>query len=114
MKFKLTRTSTYEVKPIEDCKKVYLDYWQIRTLSEDEFNKRFGEREGLWRSKGKKHKITPEGFIARVLSKETAFIVELNTLEDLTTFTKKYGQLIINDADLTGLPSLEIYDDYRE
>jgi len=34
-------------------KKVF--YWEIRTCTIKEFDKRFGEREGTWLSKGKKH-----------------------------------------------------------
>lgn len=114
MKFKLRRTSAYGDKPIENCKKVRVDSWHIRSVSEEEFNKRFSEREGLWRSKGEKHRVTSEGFIARVDSKETVYVVEINTLDDLIAFVKEHGTLVIDEPDLTGLPSLEIYDDYRE
>ena len=34
--------------------------------------------------------------------------LELNSLEDLMAFTKKYGPLVVSDK------YIEIYDDYRE
>ena len=39
---------------------------------------------------------------------EQDVIVELNTLEDLLQFQKKFGPIILNGN------SIEIYDDYRE
>ena len=40
--------------------------------------------------------------------------VQLNTLEDILNFSKKYGELIIDNSYNEGNPSIEIYDDYRE
>ena len=34
--------------------------------------------------------------------------VEINTLEDLLAFQKKFGQIVLSDNEI------EIYDDYRE
>lgn len=34
--------------------------------------------------------------------------IEINTLEELVEFTKKYGEIVFSDGQI------EIYDDYRE
>lgn len=40
--------------------------------------------------------------------------VQLDTLEDILNFSKKYGELIIDSSYDNENPSIEIYDDYRE
>ena len=44
--------------------------------------------------------------------------IEINTLEELVAFAKKYGKLVFYDDNFYGkekdIPSIEIYDDYRE
>ena len=54
-----------------------------------------------------------------VFNRETQeYNIEINTLEDLVAFAKKYGKLIFMDNNFYGeekdIPSIEIYDDYRE
>lgn len=42
------------------------------------------------------------------VKKDSDWVVQINTLEDLVNFSHKYGQLILNED------FIEIYDDYRE
>ena len=54
-----------------------------------------------------------------VFNRETQeYNIEINTLEELVAFAKKYGELVFKDDNLYGkekdIPSIEIYDDYRE
>lgn len=54
-----------------------------------------------------------------VFNKETQeYNIEINTLEELVAFARKYGKLVFTDDNFYGeetdIPSIEIYDDYRE
>ena len=54
-----------------------------------------------------------------VFNRETQeYNIEINTLEELVAFAKKYGDLVLKDDNDYGkekdIPSIEIYDDYRE
>ena len=54
-----------------------------------------------------------------VFNRETQeYNIEINTLEELVAFAKKYGELVFKDDNYYGkekdIPSIEIYDDYRE
>ena len=54
-----------------------------------------------------------------VFNRETQeYNIEINTLEELVAFSEKYGELILKDDNYYGkekyIPSIEIYDDYRE
>lgn len=51
----------------------------------------------------------PDAWRDDVSPKETAWWVELNSLEELMAFSARYGALVVDDG-----PSIEIYDDYRE
>ena len=43
------------------------------------------------------------------------WVVEINTLEELIAFVKKYEDRIVLITDeKSGLPKIEIYDDWRE
>lgn len=60
---------------------------------------RLDKRETDWRGRSKNH-----------------WSVEVNTLEELMRMVKRKGSIIVHSpsGDKDGLPSLEIYDDYRE
>jgi len=109
MKFEISRTSAWEVKPCPEAFKMRIPNWHIRTVTEEEYNKRFAEREGgPWREKGTKHQITKEGYIKRQEGQKSVWGVEIDDLKQLIAFSKKYGDLIFSGS------SIEIYDDYRE
>lgn len=115
MIFTVSRTSMWnEDKPCEEAEKRNFEYWHTRTCTEEKFNEKFSLREGLWRSKGKNHKITKEGYITRQEENRDAWSIEINSLEELMKFYNKYGAIIISEDLFCKSSCLEIYDDYRE
>lgn len=88
--------------------------WQTRTLSELEFNKKFSDREGAWRSKGKNHTTKENGWVTRQVEDIERLTIEINSLEDLMKIVNEFGQCVVSPPDDIRAPSIEIYDDYRE
>lgn len=116
MKFKISRTSySRDIKPCYDAYKMELPYYHIRTCTEDEFNERFSNSEGLWRNNGTDHHITNEGHIIRQEQTETCWVIEFKSLKKLLEFSDQFGKIII-EPNVTNrdLPTIEIYDSYRE
>lgn len=116
MIYTIKRTSNYNnKKPCKEAKKRTFEEWHTRTCNEAEFDKRFSEREGLWRSKGKNHSITREGYITRQEGFQKRWSVEINTIEELNSFIEKNGRIIIGWDDYAkDVYNIEIYDDWRE
>lgn len=118
MKFIVSRTSGLlsDDKPIEEAFLYPHEQWHTRTLTEEEFDKKFGGQEGLWRSKGTEHKTENEGqWIARREADKELWTVEIESLHELMHLSKKYGDIIIREKDYNSTsPKIEIYDDYRE
>jgi len=113
MNYIIKRTSVYHDKPCEEAFEAMHEHWHVRTVDEKTFDDRFSNREGLWRSKGKNHSLTEEGYIIRQEDDVKVWTISINNLEELNSFSKKYGSLIISHSR-KGSPELEIYDDYRE
>lgn len=42
------------------------------------------------------------------------WVVEINTLEEIIEFIKKYGRIVLDADERYELPKIEIYDDWRE
>ena len=84
-----------------------------RACTEDYFNSNLAKyyHGGLWREEGNEHQILPNGHIRRRLADREVWVVEIETLDDLVEFSKKYGELVLNFKDCL---EIEIYDDYRE
>ena len=119
MKFKVSKTSIWddEISPCEDVTKKRYTRFEIRTLGNyEEFDKRFGAREGNWLSKGINHCINNKGYVQReILNGSVGWFLEISTLDELLKFKSKYGQIIIKECwDNPNIIELEIYDDYRE
>lgn len=110
MKYIISRTSSYDKKPCKEAFKYPHEIWHTRTCTEVEFNEKFADREGLWRSKGKNHKVTKEGYITRQEKDKEMWTIEINSLEELHNLSEKYGLLTYNSPS----SAIEIYDDYRE
>lgn len=88
---------------------------EVRTCRTiEEFDSRFGDREGTWTSKGQNHRTCPDGICREVPQVGTAWYVEIETLADLLDFAGSNGDLVISNNPRVGCPELEIYDDYRE
>jgi len=121
MEFIISRASDYhgieeDVKPCDEAYKIKKENWETRTCSEEEFNKKFSDRQGLWRSKGKNHCITSKGYIQRQMEDEDCWVVKISSLEELHNFIKHHGELIVSSC-VVGRERemcIEIYDDYVE
>ncbi len=117
MKFTITRTSLYgdECKPCKEAMPYEVTNVEIRTLkTPEEFDKKFGLIEGKWLDTGINHRII-DGCIARDIGTRKCWSVDINSLEDLIAFKRKYGDLVIETNLWDGkTPHIEIYDDYRE
>lgn len=115
MKYIVTRTSSFGNKPCRKAFKAYHEKWHTRTCTEEYFNEHFSKNEGIWRENGKNHHITKEGYIKRQEEDQLLWTIEINTLEELNSFIKKYGEVVIteNKCDSESM-GIEIYDDYRE
>jgi len=112
MKFEISRTSACDEKPCQEAHMISVPRWQTRTCTEEEFNERFSYNEGLWRSKGRKHKTVNDGkWISRREKNERAWGIEIGSLAEILTLSEKYGDLIFIGGDM---PEIEIYDDHRE
>jgi len=116
MKFTIRRTSLCgEDKPCKEATPYEVTRIETRTLSTpEEFDKKFGEREGKWLEYGTNHRKIG-GCIARDNGTMECWAIEINSLEDLLSLYRKYGELVIqtNMWDKQ-TPEIEIYDDYRE
>jgi len=119
MKFKITRTSILgnDRKPCKEAIKERYTRIEVRTFeSFEEFDKKFGEIEGNWLSKGINHSVNQQGYIQREFPNDAVgWFVEINTLDELLKFQEKYGDVILTrDWNNPQVFKLEIYDDYRE
>ena len=112
MKFRISRTSAYNKKPCQEAHIMSVPEWHTRTCTEGEFNERFSEKEGLWRSKGRNHKTVNDGkWISRREKNQKVWGIEIDSLDELIIFSEEYGELVLSCGDM---PKIEIYDDYRE
>ncbi len=114
MKFEISRTSFYNnEKPYE--KAIEEEYTFIETGNGNgkflENNPDFLES---WKSKGENH--TFEGVQLSLEVKKTRWVIEINSLEDLVELQKEHGELVIGSSynHKDQIPSIEIYDSYRE
>ena len=116
MKYIVDRTSeSNKNSPCKGAKKELFPTWETRTCNEDYYNERYSKTEGLWRSKGKNHKVIKGGYISRQVEDVKLWCIELNTLEDLMTLIENEGRVIIEESYYTHeSPKIEFYDDYRE
>jgi hypothetical protein len=116
MDFIISKTSDYyhEEPTCEGAIKKPFPVFHVRTCNEEEFNKKFAPREGLWKSKGFNHTTTEEGYIKRQEEDKEQWCISINSLDELMAFYEQHGQLIIKSNYLSGTPEIEIYNDYRE
>ena len=106
MKFKVTRTSSYNEKPCDEASltyEPYVDHQNFKTP--EDHDKRF--LGSPWFSRGTNHRII-DGTIARDLAPTAVWCVQINSLKQLVEFSKKYGELVLKED------SIEIYDTWRE
>ena len=118
MIFQITRTSNWgDEKPFKDCIPIKLTRVETRTLrTPEEFDMKFGMREGKWIEKGTNHRVDARGYITRDRELVDAWGIEINSLEELMKFQETVGEeLVIQTSWIDNkTPCIEIYDDYRE
>lgn len=114
-RFIVKRTSVWdEEKPCDEAYRFMPKYvWHERTCTEEYFDENFSFKEGKWLSKGTEHQKTNNGkWIKRKeKTKEEVWVVDIL---DVLSFSKKYGDIIVSSYSRYDIPTLEIYDIYRE
>ena len=118
MIFQVIRTSNWgNEKPFEDCIPIKLARVETRTLhTPEEFDMKFGDREGKWLNRGTNHRVDARGYITRDMGFEDAWGIEIGSLEELIDFQEAVGEeLVLRPSWIDNkTPCIEIYDDYRE
>ena len=118
MIFQVTRTSNWDdKKPWDNCIPIQLVRVETRTLrTPEEFDNKFGDREGKWLSRGTNHRVDARGYITRDMGFTDVWGVEINSLEELMKFQEAIGEeLVLRTSWIDNkTPCIEIYDDYRE
>lgn len=114
MKFQLTKTSSYEGKPHRKAKKEKIVRIDERTTDDPSKIPSGGHTSDWWYKDGRNHRVE-NGRIKRDFDAEI-WVIEINSLEDLIAFGNKCGTpLVVGTSYLNAsMPSIEIYDDYRE
>lgn len=115
MEFVVRKTSNGHIKPCEEAYKTQIERWETRICSEQDFDRKFSQKEGTWKSKGDKHKVNKDGHITRFVGMSEAWAMDFKTIEDLFDFVKEHGDIIVKEEPFSSnKPEIEIYDDYRE
>lgn len=124
MIFQVVRTSQWyrtsqwnDEKPFKDCIPIKLTCVETRTLrTPEEFDNKFGDREGKWLSRGTNHRVDASGYITRDRGFEDAWGIEINSIEELIDFKEAVGEELVLGTSMIdhNTPCIEIYDDYRE
>ena len=112
MKFRIDRASSWRDKPCKEARQESVIRVDERT-TDDPKKIPLSERESpnWWYESGKNHRVE-NGHIKRDFD-DTAWVVDVNTLEELLKLRRKYGDLILHHHD-DDLPGITIYDDYME
>ena len=117
MIFQVVRTSQWDdEKPFKDCIPIKLTMVETRTFrTPEEFDNKFGDKEGKWLDRGTNHRVDARGYITRDMEFE-AWGIEIGSLEGLMDFAKTVGEeLVLRTSWIDNkTPCIEIYDDYRE
>lgn len=118
MIFQVTRTSGWDdKKPWDGCIPIQLAMVETRTFrTPEEFDMKFGKREGKWLENGTNHRFDARGYITRDRELVDKWGIEINSLEELMDFQEAVGEeLVLRTSWIDNkTPCIEIYDDYRE
>ena len=119
MKFLMKKTSHHDdsIPPIEGCTLEQFTRVHRRTCTEQEFDAKFAQREGLWRANGANHRTENGGkWIARDHpNAASGWFKEFADLSALAAFVREQGDCVIGPSyENHEVLALEIYDDYRE
>ena len=69
------------------------DYFETRTCSEEEFNERHSENEGVWLSKGIDHTILKNGWIRRTYPNQRLWSIDINDNHDIIELISEFGKI---------------------
>lgn len=108
-RFLITRTRNWsDEKPCEEAVR------QSYTHTEEWFLFRANKYPNEWQQTGTNHRT--EGDMAVKEVADSDWFVEIDTLEALLAFRQKHGPIILDEREdrLSPLPTIEIYDGYRE
>lgn len=120
MKFQIRRASAHyedEFPPIPAARRDELTSVDIRTSrSAEDFDATVGKRYGeKWHDRGTNHRQWRTGGIARDLGTRSAWVIDLDTLDDLMDVYAAQGDLVLLPSNIDQVtPCLVIYDDYIE
>ena len=116
MKFIVTRTSSWDddKSPCAGAVKEAYVRNDTRTAARPEDIPVYADNTAEWYGKGKNHRVE-DGQIVRDFD-DTAWFLTVANMEDLIGLIKLWGCPVIVGPYLCmgSLPSIEIYDDYRE
>lgn len=111
MKYICERTSAYKEKPCDEAKEEVITEYDCRTAPKEEMakifkNKDFSEYENFTFADGSAG--------CRKKLQCDAYTIEIDNLEQLMDFIKKYGEIVVYQSHDYDLPVIEIYDTWRE
>lgn len=107
MQFIVSRSSQYgDARPCDEARQARVvghTYWTFKSVAEA--SKKYPD---------KTFEKTPGG-VRTVGKRESAWVVDIDTIDDLMKFTSKHGSVVIQPwSHNHELTEIEIYDDYRE
>jgi hypothetical protein len=112
MKFMVSRTSNWDLEeqPCEEAVKETYTSTDTRIV-DDPSKLNYGSDE--WYTKGTNHRVE-NGMIKRDFPDFEAWFIEIDSLDELLQFFRKYERLVIQEHYGSDFIKIEIYDDYRE
>lgn len=124
MRFEVKRTSSSDAQPCMGA--VFTDHGQrtrvdVRTVDDPAKLLAYKGKSDWWYGKGANHRVV-NGRIERDLPLHQDYwfcwAIEIETLDELSQFIRQHGACVLHPAghspSVSGLPVIEIYDDYRE
>lgn len=114
MKFRVCRTSDYfdREKPCEGAFEVVIPRIHRTNLTSlDEFLTKAAQ---FWPDDSRVYLNEETGRVEIDCGDEKQWRIEIKSLDDLMEFINKNGQCVVYQDDDDELPTIEIYDDYRE
>jgi hypothetical protein len=111
MKYICKRTSEYGQRPCDEATPEVVTMYDCRTAPREEMAKNhprydFSEYENFTFFDGRAG--------CRKKMQEDAYTIEIDNLEQLMDFIKKYGDVVIIKEEQYDFPIIEIYDTWRE
>ena len=103
-------------KPYEKCFEIEITETEKAPYkSFEEYNEKSGNKL-KWTQRGTNHRVLEDGCIARDFGKNKAYVMEINSLEELIAFKKDVGyEVIIYNSEIENVDfGIKIYDGYLE